>query len=161
MLDAMSGDAFLLVDSDDRIAPGFVEECADGLRANPELVAVSTWTEFFGAYQGVEARAPFDAMSGWDENPIISTCALIDMSVRDEGVRFSPDLAWIYCEDWEFWAKILAAGGRFGLIPKPLAFHRAAPATGGGYRRTELSYRVGRARARRYLSSVLADEFIP
>lgn len=161
MLEAMSGDAFLLVDSDDRLAPSFVEECADGLRADPNLAAISTWTEFFGEYEGVEARRPFDAASAWDENPIISTCALVDMSVRDRGIRFSPDLAWIYCEDWEFWAKILAAGGRFGLVPRPLAFHRAAPATGGGYRRTELAYTVGRERARRYLRRVLADELVP
>jgi GT2 family glycosyltransferase len=154
ILDAMEGDAFLLVDSDDKLAPTFIEECAEALRANPGWTAVATWTEFFGAYEGVEAKPPFDAGSAWDENPIISTCALVDMSIRDEGIRFAPDLAWIYCEDWEFWAKIVAAGGSFGLVPKPLAFHRAAPESGGGYLRTDLAYEVGRERARQHLRKV-------
>ena len=88
--------------------------------------------KFFGDYQGIEAKAPFDARTAQLENPIVSTCVLVDMSMRDRGVRFSPDLAWIYCEDWEFWAKIVATGGRFGLVPEPLARHRAEPGSGPG-----------------------------
>lgn len=146
MLDTMTGDAFILVDSDDVLLPTFIERTAEALRADTRLSAVSTWTEFFGDYEGVEAKPPFDARVGMRENPIVSTAVLVDMSVRDEGIRFAPDLAFIYCEDWDFWSQIVAAGGRFGLVPEPLVRHRVHP-TSGGHRRTEAALRVGKARA--------------
>ena len=146
MLDTMTGDAFLLVDADDVLDSTFIEKTATALRANPGLDAVATWTEFFGKYCGVEAKPPFDARVGRRENPIVSTCVLVDMAVRDRGIRFAPDLAFIYCEDWDFWAQIAATGGKFGLVPEPLARHRVHKAS-GGHRRTELAHRIGKARA--------------
>ena len=148
MLEAMEGDSFLLVDADDVLATDFIERCATGLRLNPDLAAVSAWTRFFGIYEGTEAKAPFDARTALLENPIISTCAVVDMAIRERGIRFEPDLAWIYCEDWDFWAQIVAAGGSFGLVPEVLVYHRTHP-EGGGTRRTELAYDLGRARATR------------
>jgi glycosyltransferase involved in cell wall biosynthesis len=146
LLEAMSGDAFLLVDSDDILERTFIEQTATALRANPDIDAVATWTEFFGDYQGVEAKPPFDHRVGRRENPIISTCVLVDMATRDRGIRFDPDLAFIYCEDWDFWARIVAGGGRFGLVPEPLVRHRVHDAS-GAHRRTELAHRIGQARA--------------
>lgn len=146
MLEVMTGDAFLLVDSDDVLHPEFVEACAKTLRSNPDLAAVATWTEFFGGYNGVEAKPPFDARVGLRENPIISTAVLVDMSVRDDGIRFAPDLAFLYCEDWHFWSQIVAAGGTFGLVPRALVRHRVHPSS-GATKRTALAHTVGRARA--------------
>ena len=146
MLDAMTGDAFVLVDADDVLHPTFVEKTATALRANPGIDAVATWTEFFGSYSGVEAKPPFDPRVGRRENPIVSTCVLVDMAVRDRGIRFAPDLAFVYCEDWDFWAQIAAAGGMFGLLPEPLAKHRVHPSSGANSR-TELALRIGKARA--------------
>jgi hypothetical protein len=68
------------------------------------------------------------------------------MAVRDKGIRFAEDLAFLYCEDWHFWSQIVAAGGRFGLVPEPLARHRVHPSS-GGYLRTELAHAIGRSRA--------------
>ncbi|MBT8200088.1 MAG: glycosyltransferase family 2 protein [Acidimicrobiia bacterium] len=150
MLESMVGDAFLLVDADDMLHPSFLKKTSRALQANPDIVAVSTWTRFFGTYEAVEAKPPFDARVGKRENPIISTCVLVDMSVRDQGVRFAPDLAWLYCEDWHVWSQIIAAGGRFGLIPEPLAMHRVH--SSGGHRRTDLAYSLGKARATEPLS---------
>lgn len=146
MLEAMLGDAFVLVDADDALAPTFIEQTAGALRANPGLDAIATWTEFFGDYAGVEGKPPFDARVGRRENPIVSTGVLVDMSIRDRGIRFSPDLAFIYCEDWDFWAQIVAAGGKFGLVPDPLVRHRVHRDSGAS-RRTELAHRIGKARA--------------
>jgi len=145
-LDAMTGDAFLLLDQDDELATTFVERCADALRTAPEVSAVATWTEFFGEYVGIEAKLAFDERTGSRQNQIVSTCVLVDMSVRDAGLRFDPDLAWIFCEDWDYWAQIVAAGGRFGLITEPLARHRVH-GTSGGFQRTPLAEGLGRARA--------------
>ncbi len=146
MLEEMTGDAFVLVDADDVLRPQFVERCATALRADSRLVAVATWTEFFGAYEAVEAKPPFDARVGRRENPIVSTCVLVDMAVREDGVRFTPDLAFLYCEDWDVWAQIAAGGGRFGLVPEPLAMHRVHRSS-GGFQRTELAASLGKARA--------------
>jgi Glycosyl transferase family 2 len=146
MLEQMIGDAFVLVDADDELDPDFVGSCGDVLRADSSVSAVATWTEFFGEYQGVEAKPPLDIRVGRRENTIISTCALVDMGIRDAGVRFTPDLAFLFCEDWDFWCQILASGGRFGLVPRPLARHRVHRSS-GGFQRTPLAQTLGQARA--------------
>ena len=145
-LEEMAGDSFVFVDSDDVLAPTFLSSCARSLDRDGTLWAVATWTEFFGAYEGIEAKPPFDARVGQRENPIISTAALVDMRVREAGIRFEPDLAFVFCEDWHFWSQIIAAGGLFGLVPEPLARHRVH-ATSGGYLRTELASALGKSRA--------------
>ena len=145
MLEVMGGDAFIFVDADDLLESTFLRQTAEALRANPHLGAVATWTRFFGTYEAVEAKPPFDRRTGLNENPIISTCALIDMDIREKGIRFVPDLAWLFCEDWQFWSQIVASGGEFGLVPEPLAKHRVH--SSGGHRRTDLAYSMGRARA--------------
>ena len=146
MIDAMTGDAFLLVDQDDVLDPRFISRTAESLRQDASLWAVATWTEFFGEYEGIEAKPPFDRRVGLRENPIVSTGVLVDIKVRDLGVRFAPDLAFLFCEDWHLWSQIVAAGGQMGLVPEPLIRHRVHPAS-GGFQRTELAQRVGRARA--------------
>ena len=146
MIDAMSGDAFLLVDQDDVLAPEFIERTSEAMRQDDSLWAVAVWNEFFGEYEGIEAKPPLDRRVALRENPIVSTAALVDMRVRDEGIMFAHDLAFLYCEDWHYWSQIIAAGGRMGLIPEPLIRHRVHHAS-GGFQRTEVAHRVGRARA--------------
>ncbi|MEX1126453.1 MAG: glycosyltransferase family A protein [Acidimicrobiia bacterium] len=146
LLETMKGDSFLLIDSDDILLPTFLSRCASALNSRDDVWAVATWTEFFGVYEAIEAKPPFDARVGRRENPIISTPVLADRKVLDEGIRFAPDLAFLYCEDWHFWSQIVAAGGRFGLVPEPLVRHRVHQAS-GGFMRTELAYALGRSRA--------------
>jgi Glycosyl transferase family 2 len=145
-LQEMTGDSFVFVDSDDLLLPTFLSSCASVLRTSPDIWAVATWTEFFGAYEGIEAKPPFDRRVGMRENPIVSTCALVDMRAREAGVRFAPDLAFLFCEDWHFWSQIVAAGGTFGLVPEPLARHRVHTSS-GGFLRTDLAHAVGKSRA--------------
>ena len=145
-LEAMTGDAFVFIDSDDYWEPDFLERTSTMLRDDDSLWAVAVWTRFFGAYEGVEAKPPFDPRTGFRENTIISTAALVDMRVRELGIRFQPDLAFLFCEDWHVWSQISAAGGRFGLVPEPLANHRVHQ-TSGGFLRTELAHSIGRTRA--------------
>jgi GT2 family glycosyltransferase len=146
MIEAMLGDAFLLVDQDDILAPEFIEKTSEAMRYDDSLWAVAVWNEFFGEYEGIEAKPPFDRRVGLRENPIVSTAALVDMRVRDEGILFEPDLAFLYCEDWHYWSQIVAAGGRLGLVPQPLIKHRVHHAS-GGFQRTELAHRIGTTRA--------------
>lgn len=146
LLEAMAGDAFVLLDADDVLEPEFIERTAAALRSNDRLWAVATWTRFFGEYDGIEAKPPFDARVGRRENPIISTGALVDMAVREQGLRFADDLAFLYCEDWHFWSQIVAAGGEVGLVPEPLIRHRTHLAS-GAYQRTDLALSIGKARA--------------
>lgn len=145
-LEVFEGDSFLFIDSDDLLRPTFLSRCAAVLNSRDDVWAVATWTEFFGDYDGIEAKPPFDGRVGRRENPIISTCALVDREVVQRGIRFAPELAFLYCEDWHFWSQIVAAGGRFGLVPEPLARHRVHPSS-GGFMRTELAYALGRSRA--------------
>lgn len=145
-MEVFTGDSFLFIDSDDLLRPTFLSRCAAVLNSRDDVWVVATWTEFFGDYEAVEAKPPFDGRVGKRENPIISTCALVDRKALEAGIRFAPELAFLYCEDWHFWSQIVAAGGRFGLVPEPLARHRVHPSS-GGYMRTELAYALGRSRA--------------
>lgn len=156
MIDAMAGDSFVLVDQDDVLDPHFIERTAQALRQDEALWAVATWTEFFGSYEGVEAKPAFDRRVGLRENPIVSTAVLVDMRVRTAGLAFAPDLAFIYCEDWHYWAQIIAAGGRMGLVPEPLVKHRVHEAS-GGFQRTQLAHEIGKAR----VADVLLSEWTP
>jgi len=151
MLDAMTGDAVLLIDQDDVLDTRALELLADALRSNPRHAVVASWTEFFGEYNAIEAKPPFDRRVGSRENPIVSTAALIDRSALGTDVRFEPDLAFLYCEDWNFWAELVADGSSFGLVPRPLVRHRVHKAS-GGFSREDLALVVGRDRARRKLS---------
>ncbi|HSJ70577.1 MAG TPA: glycosyltransferase family A protein [Acidimicrobiia bacterium] len=146
MIAEMTGDAFVLVDQDDELHPSFIEATSRALRHNEGLTAVAVWTEFFGEYSAIEAKPPFDRRVAHRENPIVSTAGLVDMRVSDLGVAFVPDLAFLYCEDWNFWSQIIAAGGTMGLVPEPLVRHRVHRSS-GGFQRTELAHRIGKARA--------------
>jgi glycosyltransferase involved in cell wall biosynthesis len=146
MIESMTGDAFVLVDQDDVLDERFISRTAAALRQDPSLWAVATWTRFFGVYEGIEAKPPFDRRVGRRENPIVSTAALIDMAVADRGLRFDPELAFIFGEDWHFWSQIVAAGGRMGMVPEPLIKHRTHQAS-GGYLRTALALQLGKERA--------------
>jgi hypothetical protein len=145
-MEAMQGDTFLFVDSDDILLPTFLSRCAQALDSHENIWAAATWTEFFGSYEAIEAKPPFDERVGRRENPIISTSALVDARVREAGIRFASDLAFLFCEDWHFWSQIVAAGGALGLVPEALAKHRVH-AGSGGYMRTELAHAIGRSRA--------------
>jgi len=142
----MTGDAFLFVDADDVLDPRFIEATANGLRSDPEAWAMATWTRFFGGYEGVEAKPPFDRRVGLRENSIVGTAVLLGSEVSAAGVSFTPDMAFLYCEDWEVWSQVIAAGGRIGLVPRALSGHRVHPSS-GGYQRTELAHAIGKARA--------------
>ncbi|MFV1989002.1 MAG: glycosyltransferase family A protein [Gemmatimonadota bacterium] len=146
IMDAMSGDALLLVDQDDVLADDALECLAQALRSNPECDAVAGWTAFFGEYEGIEAKPPFDARVGSRENPIVSTAVLLDRAVVEAGVRFEPDLAFLYCEDWNLWADLVAHDYSIGLVSRPLIRHRVHAAS-GGFRRAQLALEAGRRRA--------------
>ena len=90
MMEEMEGDTFLFVDSDDLIVPTFLSRCATVLTTDAGLWGVATWTEFFGAYEAIEAKPPFDSRVGVRENPIISTSALVDMRVPGAGDQVRP-----------------------------------------------------------------------
>jgi len=147
LLHRMSGSAFLFVDGDDLLEPTFVEKTDRVLRTKDDIWAVASWTRFFGEYEAVEAKPVLDKRTAFRENPIISTCTLVDMRVRGLGIEFAPDLAFIFCEDWDFWAQIVAKGGSFGLVPEPLALHRVHQAS-GGFQRLARAETIGRARVR-------------
>lgn len=146
LIKEMTGDSFLLLDQDDVLAPTLLEQTTTMLQQDEALWAVASWTEFFGAYEGIEAKPPFGRRVGLRENPIISTGAVVDIVVRERGIEFAPDLAFLFCEDWHFWSQIVAAGGEIGLIAEPLIRHRVHLAS-GGFQRTELASRIGKARA--------------
>ena len=149
----LTGDAFLLLDSDDLIEETFLEKTTQLLSSRPDISAAATWNEFFGAYEAIEAKPPMDARVAWRENPIVSTPALVRRSVIEDQIRFSEELAFVYCEDWEFWAQMLVAGHSFGLVPEPLAKHRVHTES-GGFQRTDLALEAGRSAVRDRLSAI-------
>ena len=152
IMDGMTGDALLLVDQDDVLVPEALERFAQALRSNPGCGAAAAWTAFFGDYDAIEGKPPFDARVGSRENPIVSTAVLIDASIVASGLRFEADLAFLYCEDWNLWADIVAHGGSFALVARPLVRHRVHRSS-GGFRRDQLALEAGKRRVQAKLCS--------
>jgi glycosyltransferase involved in cell wall biosynthesis len=130
-LASVNGKRLLFLDSDDWIAPCFLESLGAALEKNPEAFAA------YCAYQRVtpEGRlteirlaaelegAPFEVMArrcGAALHCFLLNRALVaEVGGFDEGLRT--------CEDWDLWQRAARTGARFVAVPRPLAFYRMSP----------------------------------
>jgi len=130
-LASATGKWLLFLDSDDWVAPSFLESLGAALERNPEAFAA------YCAYQRVtpEGRlteirlaaelewAPFEVMArrcGAALHCFLLNRVLIaQLGGFDESLRT--------CEDWDLWQRAARAGARFVAVPRPLAFYRMSP----------------------------------
>jgi glycosyltransferase involved in cell wall biosynthesis len=126
-----NGETLLFLDSDDWIAPCFLELLGATLEKNPGTFAA------YCAYQRVtpEGRlteirlaeelegAPFEVMARRCGAALhcflLNRALVVELGGFDESLRT--------CEDWDLWQRAARTGARFVAVPKPLAFYRMSP----------------------------------
>ena len=130
-LASVNGERLLFLDSDDWVAPSFLETLGAALDANSGAFAA------YCAYQRVtpegaltEARlstelewAPFEVMARRCGAAL--HCFLVNRALIDVLGGF--DVSLRTCEEWDLWQRAARTGARFVAVRSPLAFYRMSP----------------------------------
>jgi glycosyltransferase involved in cell wall biosynthesis len=116
---------FVPLDSDDKVAPDFVEKLISPLLADPSLGYSYSHVEFFGATSGIWACGPYDPRRLLVENLSVAT-AVVRRAAFDLVKGYSRDMVWGF-EDWDFWLALLAVGYTGRCVPEPLFLYRKHP----------------------------------
>ena len=99
----------LMLDADDRLAPGALAKLREPLVADPELGFTYGRMRFFGDWEGELRFPPYDPYALLYRHTI-GLSALARREVFDETGGFDP--AFGQFEDWELWVNALAHGWR-------------------------------------------------
>lgn len=114
-----TGDYFVCLDADDRLAPTFVQECLK--RMTGDIQVVYTDMKVFGA-DNYQLQMPEFSSEELKKNQIIpSACALIDRHVFELCGGFDPS-EWY--EDYGWWLRIDKNGFNFAQVHEPLFEYR-------------------------------------
>ena len=119
----------LVLDGDDKLEPGYIEEVSRLLRDNPSMAAASSWMHTFGALDSIVCPA------GGNINPFLSrNCCPATHILRrdvfeqcggyDESMRSG-------FEDWDFFLSMLETSSEscIGIVGQPLIQYRTTPAS--------------------------------
>lgn len=126
-----TGDYFICLDSDDELAPTYIETMLKNIE--PDIQVVYSDLQFMGIQHNgiVHKYPPFNINTLKRGQCIPSACALIDRRVFEAVGGFDPS-EWY--EDYGWWLRIATKGYNFKHVPEPLFKYR----THGPSRITEL-----------------------
>jgi glycosyltransferase involved in cell wall biosynthesis len=99
----------LLLDADDRLAPGALLAMRAPLERDPRLGFAYGTVRFFGAWEGLMPMPPYDPFKLLYRHTIGLTALVRTQVVRDTG---GFDETFACYEDWELWVNALAHGWR-------------------------------------------------
>ncbi|HEX7292237.1 MAG TPA: glycosyltransferase family A protein [Conexibacter sp.] len=99
----------LLLDADDRLAPGALQAMRAPLEREPSLGFAYGTVRFFGAWEGELRMPPYDPFKLLYRHTIGLTALMRTQVARDTG---GFDEAFDCYEDWELWLNALAHGWR-------------------------------------------------
>ncbi len=124
----------LVLDADDRLAPGALARLKPVLEADPALGFAYGLMEQFGALSGVLRFPPYDAY-GLLHRHTIGLSALARRELFEQTGGFDP--AFGAYEDWELWVHALACGWHGRQVPEvTLHYRRRADSKFAADRRT-------------------------
>jgi glycosyltransferase involved in cell wall biosynthesis len=138
----------LVLDADDRLAPGALDILRTPLEADPELGYAYGRMRFFGDWEGELAFPPFDEYALLYRHTI-GLSALARREVFEDTGGFDP--AFEQYEDWELWVNALAHGWRGRQVDAVTVEYRRHAAAKreqdrGAYRRMFRQLRAKHAR---------------
>ncbi len=116
-----TGNYLLFVDSDDKIAPNYIEKCLEVLISNSSVRLVYSNGQNFGAKQG-EWILPKYSVHGILFENCIHISAMIYKVDFDKCNGFDCELT--FFEDWDLWLSIIKNGAGVFTIEEKLFYYR-------------------------------------
>lgn len=117
----------IVLDADDRLAPGALRTLREPLERDARLGFSYGITRFFGAWEGELGFPPFDPYKLIYRH-IIGSTALMRRELFEDVGGFDPAFSAGY-EDWEFWVHALERGWRGRRVDVPTFWYRRHGAT--------------------------------
>jgi glycosyltransferase involved in cell wall biosynthesis len=118
---AAIGEYVLVLSSDDKIEPTFLEKMVSVLEANPDTDIVGCDTQVFDASHETYYTQPLNLDLQLYNNQM-NYCSLMRRTVFDRVGLFDENLRGY--EDWEFWIRCAKAGMKSVHIPEFLFYYR-------------------------------------
>ncbi|MDO4642172.1 MAG: glycosyltransferase [Neisseria sp.] len=115
------GKYLVCLDSDDKLAPTYLEKCVEIAERQPEIGIVYSEAQLFGRINQSWSLPPYDIQDFLIENSIYIS-ALIRKSEFDAVGGFDTRL--LYFEDWELFISLIRRGAQVYRIKEPLFFYR-------------------------------------
>ncbi len=116
-----TGEYLLFIDSDDKIAPTYIEKCLAVLDSNKSVRLVYSKGENFGTKQGEWVLPEYSLNRMLFEN-CIHISALIYKADFEYCNGFNKELS--FFEDWDLWLSIIKNGGAVFIIKEKLFYYR-------------------------------------
>lgn len=117
------GRYIVCLDSDDALAPTYLEKCLAALEASPHKALATTFVQNFGETEDITPKDPYNADQLIANNMVITAA----MFRRDAWEKVGGYKEGIGYEDWELWIN-MAEHGLWGItISEPLFLYRVVP----------------------------------
>lgn len=114
----------LFLDSDNKIAPDYIDEGVNRLKANTKACAVYGNPNFFGETGSRNFESiPFD-IKRLLLNNYIDTCSVVRKQAWEDAGGMDEARELIGYEDWEFWINLHKSGWEFIHINKTMFYYR-------------------------------------
>jgi glycosyltransferase involved in cell wall biosynthesis len=113
----------LVLDADDRIAPGTLRSLREPLDGDPALGFSYGLVRFFGAWEGILRMPPYDPYRLLFRHNVGST-ALMRRELFEDVGGYDPDPRFGGYEDWEFWVHALERGWRGRRVEQVALLYR-------------------------------------
>jgi glycosyltransferase involved in cell wall biosynthesis len=117
------GKYWVPLDSDDMIAPTFLEKTVQILDNKPEVGFVYSHIQHFGMANNLFPLPDFDAHTVVHIDNICCVCSLVRRSVWEEVGGYNVSMREGY-EDWDFWVGCIEKGWKGYRIPEALFMYR-------------------------------------
>jgi glycosyltransferase involved in cell wall biosynthesis len=116
------GKYIICLDSDDAVAPTYIEKATILLETNPNISLATTYQQIFGVTNELFKNESYDALRLLRGNMVITAAEFPRAAWQAVGGYKSG----IGYEDWEFWVSLSEHGYWGKLIPEPLFYYRTA-----------------------------------
>ena len=121
-IQAAKGEYILPLDSDDRIAPTYIEKAIEVMMNNSNIGIVSGKVEFFGDQQGIRNTPDFSIGAMLVRNLLV--CTSLFRRADWEKVKGYKSRMKYGFEDYDFWLSILELGREVHVIPEVMFYYR-------------------------------------
>lgn len=115
-----TGEWILTLDSDDKIAPDFIEKC---LKYKDEYDIIGTGQQEFGDSDNKHLFKTNPTFTDFIQNNQINCCSLFRKEIWETIGGYDEEMRLGY-EDWDFWLRATKAGYKVATIPEYLFFYR-------------------------------------